>query len=512
MLYYMKYNFVQKGEFRMSSNRGEWGSRTGFILAAVGSAVGLGNIWRFPYMVASNGGGAFMVAYLIAMLTAGIPIMILEFSIGHKMRKSAPLSFRAIDRRWEWLGWFQVIASFCITVYYGAIIGWSLSYAGASIRGLAWGSDTTSYFFNDFLKLSEGPFQLGGIVVGAFIPLVIVWLVVYFVLLGGVKGGIEKANKIFMPLLFIMVLIILFRGLTLPGALKGLDYMFKPDFSKITDAGVWISAYGQVFFSLSIAFAIMITYSSYLPEKSDINNNAFMASFADVGFSLLAGISVFSILGYMANAQGKEVADVATAGVGLAFVVFPQVINTLPGFQGFFGAVFFLVLAFAGFTSIISITEVIVAATQDLLKVSRKIAVTIVCSITFIVAILFTTGAGLYILDIVDHYVNDYNIVLGGLIEILLIGWILKKLPEFKQHANDLSDFKIGIWWDICLKYITPIMLIIMSILKFKTDLTAPYYEGYPLIAQVVFGWSVPILGFILALILSYANRKDNSI
>ncbi len=492
-------------------NRGEWGSRSGFILAAIGSAVGLGNIWRFPYMVASNGGGAFMMAYLIAMITAGIPIMILEFSIGHKMRKSAPLSFRAINSKWEWLGWFQVFTCFCITIYYGAIIGWSLKYALSSVQGLAWGSDTSAYFFKDFLQLSEGPFQLGGIIMASFIPLAIVWIVVYLVLLGGVKGGIEKANKFFMPLLFIMILVILFRGLSLPGSLEGIGYMFKPDFSKMTDPNVWIAAYGQVFFSLSIAFAIMLTYSSYLPEKSDINNNAFMASFADCGFSLLAGICVFSILGYMAHTQGKEVAEVSTAGVGLAFIVFPEAISALPGFRGLFGALFFLVLAFAGFTSIISITEVIVAAVGDRLNMSRKKAVTIVCCLTTATAVLFSTGAGLHILDLVDHYVNEYNIVLAGLIEIVLIGWILKRLPEFKEHANSLSDFKIGIWWDICLKYLTPAMLLIMSVLKFKTDLTKPYYSGYPGIAQLVFGWSVPILGLVIALVLANTGKKSNN-
>ena len=511
--------------------RGEWGSRSGFVLAAIGSAVGLGNIWRFPYVVASNGGGAFMVVYLIALITAGIPIMILEFSIGHKFRSSAPVAFKSMNPKWEWLGWIQVFTSIAITVYYVAIIGWSLYYAFSSITGLAWGADTGTYFMKEYLQISSGPFDFGGIVTSSLVPLLIAWAFIYFILIGGIKGGIEKANKILMPILFAMVLIIIARGVSLPGALSGLDYMFKPDLSRIGDPSVWVAAYGQVFFSLSVAFAIMITYSSYLPKKSDINNNAFLASFADCGFSLLAGISVFTIIGYMAHTQGKEVAEVAgTGGIGLAFVVFPEAINSLPGFNGLFGTLFFLVLSFAGFTSAISINEVVIAAFAEKFHWSRKRAVTTVISITATISILFATKAGLHILDLVDNYVNNYNIVLAGLIEIVLIGWCYKlvafkdqktgvefndyifsgdKIVSLQQHANSVSDFKIGFWWYLSLKYVTPIVLIVVSALKFKTNLTEPY-SGYPQIAQLVFGWSMPILAIIFAIILSNVGKNKN--
>ncbi len=511
-------------------DRGKWGSRTGFVLAAIGSAVGLGNIWRFPYILASNGGGAFMVVYLIALVTAGIPIMILEFSIGHKFRSSAPLSFKKMNEKWEWLGWVQVFTSLIISVYYVAIVGWSLYYAYSAIVGLAWGSEPQSYFLLEYLQLSDGPFQLDGIVLKSIVPLILAWIVIYVVLVGGVKGGIEKANKVLMPVLFAMVLLIIVRGLTLPGALSGLDYMFNPDLSKIWDPRVWIAAYGQVFFSLSVAFAIMITYSSYLPEDSDVNNNAFLASFADCGFSLLAGISVFAILGYMAFTHGKDVSEVAgSGGVGLAFWVFPEAINSLPGFNRLFGAIFFLVLSFAGFTSAISINEVVISAFSEKFNWSRKHAVSIVILITCAISIVFTTRGGLHVLDLVDHYVNDYNIVLAGLLELLLLGWSYKlvvfkdartglefkdyifsgyRFYELKEHANEVSDFKISAWWYVCLKYITPAMLIIVSVLKFRADMSSPY-SGYPLIAQLVFGWSVPLLTVIFALIFSSKKSKD---
>ena len=294
-------------------HRGQWGTRAGFILAAIGSAVGLGNIWRFPYMVASYGGGAFMIVYLIAMFTAGIPIMVLEFSMGHKTHKSAPGAFKFLNPSWEWLGWLQVFTCFGIVIYYSVIIGWSLAYGLFSLKGLVWGSDTAGFFFNEYLKVSDG-FKLGSFNPQVAIPLIIVWIIILISVIGGVKDGIEKANKIFMPLLFILILIILIRGLTLEGAFKGLDFILKPVFPKFLDPNVWIAAYGQVFYSMSIAFGIMVTYSSYLSDDSDISNNAFMTGFADTSFSLLAGITVFSIIGYMAGAQGKEVSEVAGNG------------------------------------------------------------------------------------------------------------------------------------------------------------------------------------------------------
>lgn len=490
------------------TKRGNWGTRAGFILATIGSAVGLGNIWRFPYMVASNGGGAFVLAYLVALLTAGVPIMILEFSIGHKMRSGAPGAFKKLNKNWEWLGWWQCAISFVIAVYYVAIIAWSLHYAFGSLS-LIWGSDTGTYFFNKYLQLSDGPLSLKGIKIHVLIPLLIAWIVNYIVLMGGIKKGIEKANKILMPLLFGMMIIIVIRGLTLPGALAGLDYMFKPDLSQLLNGKLWIAAYGQVFFSLSVAFAIMLTYASYLPEKSDIVNNGFIASFADCSFSLLAGLGVFSILGYMAAQQGVSVGEVAKAGVGLAFVVFPQAINTLPGLNSVFGVIFFLSLAFAGFTSSMSILETFITGIMDKFGTGRKVTVTVCVAIAASVSIFLTTGAGLYILDIVDYFINNYAIVVSGLVEVILIAWVFK-LNDIKAHANENSDFKVGIWWDICLKFVTPIMLIIMFALKLKEDLAIPYGNGdYKTSALLILGWSMPLITVIAGIIGMKIKGKE---
>src|SRR5690606_31632082 len=204
------------------------------------------------------------------------------------------------------------------------------------------------FLFGDYLKLAENPGEVGSFVPGVLIPLILVWVIVLGILFKGVKKGIEIANRIFIPALVVIFLIIVIRAITLPGAMDGLEAFFTPDFSKILNPDVWVAAYGQIFFSLSIAFAIMITYSSYLPKKSDITNNAFITGFGNSSFEILAGIGVFGILGYMAGQIGEPVSEVVDAGVGLAFVVFPEIINQFPGLNALFGFLFFASLVLAG--------------------------------------------------------------------------------------------------------------------------------------------------------------------
>ena len=245
--------------------RDQWNSKLGFMLAAIGSAVGLGNIWRFPYIAAANGGGAFLLPYFFAIITAGIPILIMEYTIGKTYKGGAPVSLARINKRFELLGWFQVMVSFMIMVYYLAIIVWTVSYVGFSFN-LAWGKDPASFFVK-FLGLSDSPLSLGGIKTNLILPFLGVWAVTAYIMFKGISKGIERACQIALPVLLFLILILVIRGLTLPGATDGLEYMFKPNWSALKQSGVWVAAYGQIFYSLSIAFAIMITYSSYLARQ-----------------------------------------------------------------------------------------------------------------------------------------------------------------------------------------------------------------------------------------------------
>src|SRR5699024_2822104 len=250
-----------------------------------------------------NGGGAFFVPYLLALLTAGIPILIMEFTMGHKYRGSAPLTYRRINKKTEFVGWWGVMVAFVISTYYSVIVAWAMSYAVFSFN-LSWGEDTEAFLITDYLNRTVDPGQAGSFVPSVLIPLILVWIIVLFILFRGVTKGIEMASRRFIPTLIVIFLIIVIRAVTLPGAIDGLEAFVKPGFSCIADADVWVAAYGQIFFSMSIAFAIMITYSSYLPRKTDITNNAFIVGFGNSSFELLAGIGVFGMLGYMASQSG----------------------------------------------------------------------------------------------------------------------------------------------------------------------------------------------------------------
>jgi neurotransmitter:Na+ symporter, NSS family len=497
--------------------RSQWGTRAGFILAAVGSAVGLGNIWRFPAVAYENGGGAFLIPYLFALLTAGIPILIMEFTMGHKYRGSAPLSFKRMNKKTEFIGWWAVLVAFVISTYYSVIIAWAMSYSVFSFN-LNWGEDTGGFLFGEYLQLADTPGEMGGFVPGVLIPLILVWVIVLGILFKGVKKGIEIANRIFIPALVILFLIIVIRAITLPGAMDGLEAFFTPDFSKIFSPDVWVAAYGQIFFSLSIAFAIMITYSSYLPKKSDITNNAFITGFGNSSFELLAGIGVFGILGYMAGQVGEPVSEVVDAGVGLAFVVFPEIINQFPGLNALFGFLFFASLVLAGLTSLMSITETYVAGLMDKFKISRGKAVAFGGGVAALISLLFATRGGLYFLDAADYFINQFGVALLGLVEVVLIAWILREVKNLKDHANEISDIKLGAWWTVSLSLITPIVLGYMMFGLLKQNLLRQFendtgnYEGYSNAFILWGGWAVAIGALVVGIIMAITKWKKPSV
>ena len=485
--------------------REQWGSRTGFILAAIGSAIGLGNIWRFPYVAYENGGGAFFIPYLFAMLTAGIPFLILEFGVGHKFKTSVPNIFKGLSGRWEWLGWWQLLVSFIISIYYVAVVGWTISYLFLAFSQ-GWGQDPGNFFFKTYLQLSDSPFAFNGIrmpIIGAILG---AWCICWIVLFSGVKKGIELASKFFMPLLFIMVLIITARAITLDGAAEGLNWMFKPDFSALMNVKVWVAAYGQLFFSLSIGFAIMLTYASYLPKGSDMANNGFITGFCNCGFSILCGVMVFSVLGNMAANQGVGVDKVVSSGVGLAFVTIPKAINSLPS-PILFGTLFFAALLFAGLSSMISICEVSISVLIDRFGISRRNAASIYCIIGIVCGVVFASHSGLLVLDIVDRFINNFGVLAGGLVEIIFLGWIFG-LTDFKEHINQTSDFKVGSLWVFCLKFITPVVLGYMSIKNLIQDIKIPY-GGYSLPALLVFGWGIVGGIIVISIIINFAAKGE---
>ena len=496
--------------------RGQWQSNIGFLFAAIGSAIGLGNIWRFPYVAYKSGGGAFFIPYITALFTAGIPILMLELSLGNKLRASAPKAFRIIGKKFEWLGWWAVsFVMFGIEMYYIVIIGWCANFLVFSFTQ-AWGADPNTFFFTKFLGMGGKVLSFQGINFTVILGVAVIWFVNWFITSRGIEKGIEKAVKIMMPLLFVITVVIIIWSMCLEGARAGIVQYIKPDFARITDIKVWIMAYGQIFFSLSLGFGIMIAYASYLPKKTNIFKNSLIIGFSNSSYEVFAGFGVFSILGYMATQQGKPIQEVVTSGLGLAFVAYPQAISLLP-LGIIFGILFFFLLAIAGVSSSISIIEAFSSAMIDKFNVPRRKTINTVCAIGFIGSMIFTfKNSGLHMLDIVDHFINQYGLITVGVIEAILIGWLFKT-DLLKDHmesnltkGKDNAVFKaLLVLWKYCIKFVTPVMLggvIIYSL--FFEELVKPY-EGYPIPALIILGIGWLLGAFIIALLFSSRPWKN---
>lgn len=484
--------------------REAFGSRNVFILSAIGSAVGLGNIWRFPYVAYEGGGGAFLIPYLCALLTAGIPLLFLDYAIGHRFRGSAPLAFRRIHRAAEPLGWWQVLICVVIAVYYAVIVAWAAMYTWFSAQ-LTWGAgNENDFFFTDFLQSAD--VAATGVstdfVPQVGIPLIVVWIVVIAIMALGVKRGIGRANMVLMPLLTVMFAVLVVQSLFLPGAMDGLNAFFTPNWEALADPGVWASAYGHIFFSLSVAFGIMVTYSSYLKRKTDLTGSGLVVAFANSGFEILAGIGVFAALGFMAQTQGTDVSGVASSGIGLAFVAFPTIVSQAAG-GSIIGVLFFGALVFAGITSLISILEVIVAALQDKLGWGRvRTTLTVSIPLAVISMALFSTTTALTVLDTADAFVNAFGIMAVALVAVIVVAWVFHKLPALKEHLNRRSSFRVGRIWMLLVGVLAPVVLGYLLISELITKISEPY-GGYPTWFLGVFGWGMVIALVVIGVLLS---------
>lgn len=490
-----------------NSKRETFSGRQAFIMAAIGSAVGLGNIWRFPYTTYENGGGAFIIPYIVALLTAGIPLLFLDYAIGHRHRGGAPLSYRRFNRHFETFGWWQVMVNVIIGLYYAVVLGWAATYTYFSFSK-AWGDKPVDFFIGNFLQMGDitqgVSFEFVGMVVG---PLIAVWVVALAVLALGVQKGIAKSSSILMPLLVVMFLSLVFYSLTLDGAAKGLNALFTPDWDKLSDPSVWIAAYGQIFFSLSICFGIMVTYASYLKKDSDLTGTGLVVGFANSSFEVLAGIGVFSALGFMATTQGVEVSEVAKGGIGLAFFAFPTIINEITPLGEVLGVLFFGSLTFAALTSFISVIEVIISAVQDKLRVRRsKVTFIVGLPMMFVSVVLFGTTTGLPVLDVFDKFVNYFGIVAVAFVSLMVIV-ANEKLGLLGDHINETSSFKVGFFWRLCIVVTTGILAFMLFSEGAKVFTEG--YEGYPSWFVNIFGWGMAGSLVVVAFLLSRLKWKS---
>ncbi|GAA3628820.1 sodium-dependent transporter [Microbacterium awajiense] len=503
------------GPTHTAAPREQWTGQVGFILSAIGSAVGLGNIWRFPGVAYENGGGAFLIPYLVALLTAGIPILFLDYAIGHRFRGAAPTAFRRLGGRagrWmESLGWFQATIAFVIGLYYTVVIAWALSFFVFSFD-LRWGDDPAAFFVGEYLQVGDPGFSFE-FVPSVLIPLVLVWVLTIIVLAAGIAKGVQRVNMIVLPILIVAFVVLVVRALFLDGAADGLNALFTPNWAALADPNVWIAAYSQIFFSLSIAFGIMITYASYRRRRSNLTTPGLVVAFSNSSFEILAGIGVFATLGFFAFEQGIGVDELeGLTGVGLSFITFPAIVSQMPG-GPIFGALFFGTLTLAGFTSLVSVLQVVSAAIQEKFAISRRAAALAVGGVSAVLSVLvFATTTGLLALDVVDQWTNNIGIVASAVLTSILVIWVARRGRELRYHLNALSTFKVGSVWVVLVGVVGPVILGYMLVSRIIT-LIAEGYEGLPPWYLVVFGWGailVLVVGAIVLSILPWRRSPDD--
>ena len=435
----------------------EWNSNLAFIIAMIGSAVGIGNIWRFPNVLYSNGGGSFMIPYIVSLFLLGISFVLVEYAVGFKFKKSIARVMYSIKEKLEPVAWFILLIVFLITTYYVCVVGWDFIYIILSITK-AWGSNPDLYFANNVLHSTDSMSGLLTIVPNVLVSVFIIWFLAWMILKRDLNEGIGKVSQILLPLLCLIVVGIVAFSLTLPGASIGYSQIFTPDWSALTNMDVWLAAFGQIVFSLSLGMAIAMTYASYLPEGSKLVDNAVIVAFSNSGFEVFNSIGIFSILGFMTFNSGIPFNELVTEGTGLAFVVFPQVLNIMGDAGYIIGPLFFLCILFAGITSIIALLEGVCYSISEKFLIEREKTATLVCIVGFLISCIFATGAGSTILGIFDAFMNNFALLFAVLLECIIFGWIYK-FDDLIETLNENSSIKVGKTWKTVIKYILPICI-----------------------------------------------------
>ncbi|MCH9681546.1 MAG: sodium-dependent transporter [Deltaproteobacteria bacterium] len=441
-----------------SAQGGKFGSRMGFIFAAAGSAIGLGNIWRFPYTTGEYGGAAFVLVYIGFVVLIGVPVLLAELSIGRASGKNPVGAFAALDpgekKRWSLVGGLGVLTGFGILSFYAVIAGWTVSFLIRALSGTFAGGMTPEQSGELFTDIIASPGETVGM---SAVFLLLTALVVR----GGVSGGIERAAKILMPVFFLMLVILAGRAVTLPGADAGLRFLFAPDFSKLTPAGV-MSALGQALFSLSLGMGAMITYGSYLQKKERLPVAGISVAIFDTLIAILAGLIIFPAL-FSAGATGAK-------GPGLVFVVMPAIFDKLPAGQAF-GVAFYALLAVAALTSTMSLLEVVVAYFVGQRGWSREKAVWVVSGACFLMAVpsALSQGAvdglgadvlGESFLDIMNILWGNVALGLGALLIAVFAGWRW----GVNKAVEEMGGMPGGALWGIAVKYVCPIGIAVIMI------------------------------------------------
>lgn len=436
-----------------TNTRASFGGRLSAVLVAAGSAVGLGNIWRFPYIAGENGGGAFLIIYIACILLLGVPVLLAEFTVGRHTHLNSVGAYRTLSKRWAFLGYNSVISSLLILGFYFVVSGWTLEYFITSLSGSISEYTHSAVNAERFAEFTTNPLR-------PIICTVLFALLTHVVIALGVQKGIERSSKLMMPILFIMLIALAVRSMMMPGGVEGLKFFFDPDFSKVT-AKTFLDAMGQAFFSLSIGLGCMITYSSYFNDKTNLQKTAFNVIALDTLVAVLAGLAIFPAV-FSADIE-------PTSGPSLVFVTLPSIFNTMT-FGPFWSALFFLLLILAALTSTISLHEVLTAYLHEERGLSRTKAAWMVTIVTTLLACASSLSLGVWgdfkicglnLFDSLDFVTANILLPLGGLLTSIFAGWVLDR-KILRTEISDHGSMRCRLFGllVVLLRYVCPALLL----------------------------------------------------
>ena len=440
-----------------------WDSSTGFLIAMIGAIIGLSGIWKFSYLMYENGGGTFLIPYILAIVIMAIPILVLEFGVGFKFKSSLPKVFYNIKSEFEIIAWFIVFLIFIVLIYYTCIMSWDLIYIVLSLfKG--WGNNPSVFFTTTLLHSTSNPYGLTYLVVPIGVGLIAIWGLIYLFSRKEINKGILTISKISLILSFVLLLGMLLFSLQLPGSRTGIMALFNPNWSVLLDFNVWLAAFGQLIFSYGLGYAIASTYSSYLGDNAKLIDNAWIIVLVSLVFEVLVSVLLFAIMGFMALGRNIPITSLVSDSFSLIFVVFPNVFNIMDPWVYMVAPAFFLLVFVGSLSTVLALIEPLSNAISEKFGWTRDRAVRQLVLVGLFLSFIFATGMGEYLLRITDSFITQFAIILAVILEIIVLGWVYD-IEDIRSVLNSNSYIKVDKSWIITVKFIIPIILTIIWIL-----------------------------------------------
>lgn len=493
-----------------------WSNKWIFILAAIGSAAWLWNLWRFPFQVYDNGWAAFIIAYLIILILLWFSLLIWEVAIWQYTWKWAPGALWSINKYFKWVWWAWIFTAAVILSYYAVVIWWGIDYLWFSLKSLftwselAWAHNAKDFFFSNILHLSSGVDKLWSISIPVLIWTIITWILIYFFTFKSVKS-VWKVVLITATLPFLTLAILAIRWATLPWAGEGLSYLVNVDWSYLANLKTWIAAAWQIFFTLSLAMWIMVAYGALKKKDSEIVQSTILVAIGNTIVSILSAIAVFGTLWYLAAQKWVPVSEVAKWWPSLVFVTIPETINMLPALQSLFAVVFFITVFFLAIDSAMSLVEAVWVALRNKFKnLKIELLTLIIVVLLGLSSIVYVFSNWLFVLDIVDHFITSFSMLFIGVLEALIFLLAWKKLGDFIDGRNNcllkfiLSKYFLLIWWALS--------FLILAFLLYKNIAWWLDYGGYDK-AYLIMYWVYTLVGiYAISILLNIIDHKEEKI